>query len=110
MSIVLDGSPASEGIAVGKVFLLHWGVPTVPHRTIEESATSLEVERFHEARLGNGAAGHVAELRGGDVALHPNDDEGDTVGAEVGDLFQLGDVGVVRVRGVEPEGDAVFER
>ena len=34
MSIVLDGTPASEGIASGKVFLLEWGVPVVPHETV----------------------------------------------------------------------------
>lgn len=50
MSIVLDGSPASEGIASGKVFLLDWGVPIVPHRTVDAAAVETEVERFHEAR------------------------------------------------------------
>ena len=50
MSTILDGSPASEGIASGKVFLLDWGVPVVPHRTVEAGAVDAEVERFHEAR------------------------------------------------------------
>ncbi len=50
MSTVRDGSPASEGIALGKVHILHWGVPTVPHRTLEADAVDAEVERFHEAR------------------------------------------------------------
>ncbi len=50
MSIVLDGSPTSEGIASGKVFLLHWGVPLVPHETVASTEVSREVERFHEAR------------------------------------------------------------
>jgi len=50
MTIVLDGSPASEGIAAGKVFLLDWGVPVVPHVTVDTSQVEAEVERFHEAR------------------------------------------------------------
>ncbi len=50
MSIVLDGSPTSEGIASGKVFLLHWGVPLVPHETVDPSQVAREVERFHDAR------------------------------------------------------------
>jgi len=50
MSIVLDGSPTSEGIASGKVFLLHWGVPLVPHETVAHVEVEREVERFHEAR------------------------------------------------------------
>jgi phosphoenolpyruvate-protein phosphotransferase (PTS system enzyme I) len=50
MSIILDGSPASEGIASGKVFKLEWGVPHVPHETIREKDVKAEVARFHEAR------------------------------------------------------------
>ena len=50
MSIVLDGSPASGGIASGRIFLLHWGVPVVPHRSVEEAEVEAEVERFHSAR------------------------------------------------------------
>jgi phosphoenolpyruvate-protein phosphotransferase (PTS system enzyme I) len=50
MSITLDGSPASEGITEGEVFLLDWGVPVVPHETVREEEVESEVERFHEAR------------------------------------------------------------
>ena len=50
MSIILDGSPASEGIGSGSVFLLDWGVPVVPHETVTEADAADEVERFHEAR------------------------------------------------------------
>jgi phosphotransferase system enzyme I (PtsI) len=50
MSTVLDGAPASEGIVSGKVFLLHWGVPVVPHETVDSSLVDSEVERFHESR------------------------------------------------------------
>jgi phosphotransferase system enzyme I (PtsI) len=50
LSQVLDGSPASEGIAAGPVFLLHWGVPVVPHETVSPDGVDSEVERFHEAR------------------------------------------------------------
>jgi phosphotransferase system enzyme I (PtsI) len=50
MSTVLDGSPTSEGIASGTVFLLHWGVPIVPHETVAPDAVEHEVQRFHEAR------------------------------------------------------------
>ncbi len=50
MSITLDGSPASEGITEGAVFLLDWGVPVVPHETVREEDVAGEIERFHEAR------------------------------------------------------------
>jgi len=50
MSTILDGSPASEGIAAGKVFHLDWGLPTVPHATVEREDVPEEVERFHQAR------------------------------------------------------------
>lgn len=51
MSITLDGSPASEGITEGAVFLLDWGVPVVPHETVRKEDIEAEVERFHEARV-----------------------------------------------------------
>jgi phosphotransferase system enzyme I (PtsI) len=50
MSVVLDGSPASEGIASGKVFHLEWGMPIVPHVTIPDERATEEIERFHAAR------------------------------------------------------------
>ena len=50
MSIILDGSPASEGIGSGRVFVLDWGVPVVPHETVAEADATSEIERFHEAR------------------------------------------------------------
>jgi phosphotransferase system enzyme I (PtsI) len=49
MAIVLDGFPASEGIASGSVLCLEWGVPVVPHETLSEGQISAEEERFHEA-------------------------------------------------------------
>jgi phosphotransferase system enzyme I (PtsI) len=48
--VVLDGSPASEGIASGRVFHLQWGIPIVPHVTIADARVGAEVERFHAAR------------------------------------------------------------
>ncbi|MBW3533796.1 MAG: hypothetical protein KY453_01050 [Gemmatimonadetes bacterium] len=33
-AIVLDGFPASEGIGLGRVHILRWGVPEVEHRTV----------------------------------------------------------------------------
>ena len=53
MSIILDGSPASEGIGSGRVFVLDWGVPVVPHEKLEEADAPDEVERFHEAKRDN---------------------------------------------------------
>ena len=50
MSIVRDGSPASEGIAQGPVVVVSWGVPTVPHRTLADTEIEAEVDRFNEAR------------------------------------------------------------
>ncbi len=50
MSIVLDGSPASEGIVSGPAFVLEWGLPRVPHRSITDDGIDAEIGRFHEAR------------------------------------------------------------
>ena len=50
MSTVLDGLPASDGIAVGRVFHLEWGMPLVPHVTIPAVRANEEIERFHAAR------------------------------------------------------------
>jgi len=50
VSVILDGSPASEGIASGKVFLLHWAVPVVAHETVSGQEVDNEVDRFHAAR------------------------------------------------------------
>lgn len=61
MSRILDGSPAAEGIASGKVFLLEWGVPVVPHETVDPDAVAVEVERFHDAR--NWAKERIREVK-----------------------------------------------
>lgn len=50
MTLVLDGSPASDGIACGRVFRLDWGIPLVPHVTIPVERVPDEIERFHAAR------------------------------------------------------------
>jgi phosphotransferase system enzyme I (PtsI) len=50
MSIILDGSPAAEGIGSGRIFKLHWGIPVVAHETVIPERVGQEVERFHAAR------------------------------------------------------------
>lgn len=50
MSTILDGSPASEGIASGKVFLLEWGMPVVAHESISDDRVDDEIRRFDDAR------------------------------------------------------------
>ena len=35
MSRVLDGSPASEGMGTGRVRVVDWAVPKVPHEMVE---------------------------------------------------------------------------
>ena len=50
MSIVMDGFGASEGIGLGPVRVLAWGVPEVSHETVAESQIDREVVRFHQAR------------------------------------------------------------
>lgn len=49
MSVILDGNPASEGMAAGPVFRLQWGVPLVSHRSISDEQAPGEIERFREA-------------------------------------------------------------
>ncbi|MGD2047799.1 MAG: phosphoenolpyruvate--protein phosphotransferase, partial [Gemmatimonadota bacterium] len=61
MTVVLDGSPASEGIASGTVFHLEWGMPVVPHVTISDDQAEAEIARFHAAR--EWAKERLAELK-----------------------------------------------
>ncbi len=63
MSQTLDGGPGSEGIARGRVHLLRWGIPQVPHKVIPEEEIPEEVERFHEAR--EWARHRIADLQRG---------------------------------------------
>jgi len=50
VSVILDGTAASEGIASGRVFHLEWGMPIVPHVTIPDERAEAEIQRFHAAR------------------------------------------------------------
>lgn len=50
MSTTLDGFPASEGIAWGRVRRIPWGVPSVPHEVVAVDRVEAEVNRFTEAR------------------------------------------------------------
>ncbi|MGI8496002.1 MAG: phosphoenolpyruvate--protein phosphotransferase [Gemmatimonadaceae bacterium] len=45
----LLGIPASPGIVIGPVHLLHWEVPSVPRRIIPDERIPSELERFHGA-------------------------------------------------------------
>ena len=63
MSQTLDGGPGSEGIARGRVHLLRWGIPQVPHKVIPEEEIPEEVERFHQAR--EWARHRIADLQRG---------------------------------------------
>ncbi len=47
MSKVFDGIGASEGIGAGRVHILTWGVPDVPHRSVEPDAVEGEVEKLY---------------------------------------------------------------
>jgi phosphoenolpyruvate-protein phosphotransferase (PTS system enzyme I) len=60
VSKIFDGVGASEGIGAGPVHLLAWGVPDVPHETVEPDAVEGEVDKLHEV-LG-WAKGRVQEL------------------------------------------------
>ena len=48
MSKVFDGIGASEGIGAGRVHILTWGVPEVPHESIDPDVVADEVERLRE--------------------------------------------------------------
>ena len=50
MSTVRDGLPVSEGISFGRIRVLRWGVPDVPHETIPTSQVDEHVASFHAAR------------------------------------------------------------
>ena len=48
MSKVLDGIGASEGIGAGRVHILNWGVPEVPHRSVDPDDVESEEEHLRE--------------------------------------------------------------
>ena len=48
VSKVLDGIGASEGIGAGRVHILNWGVPDVPHRSIDPEEVVGEEEHLRE--------------------------------------------------------------
>jgi phosphoenolpyruvate-protein phosphotransferase (PTS system enzyme I) len=52
VSRTFDGVSISDGVAVGPIRRVRWGVPEVPHVSIPESSAEEEVERFEEARRG----------------------------------------------------------
>ena len=49
MDRILQGIPASPGVAVGDAHLLLWEVPEVPHRIVPDSEIPAELERFVSA-------------------------------------------------------------
>lgn len=48
--VVIEGFPASEGIARGRVRRIVWAVPAVPHLTVPGGERNREIERFRRAR------------------------------------------------------------
>ena len=60
MSKVFDGIGASEGIGAGRVHILNWGVPEVPHQSVEPDAVDAEVE--HLLEVVEWAKGRLLEL------------------------------------------------
>ena len=48
MSKVFDGLGASEGIGAGRVHILTWGVPEVPHQSVEPEDVESEVDHLRE--------------------------------------------------------------
>ena len=66
MSRVFDGSPASEGMGTGRVRVVDWAVPRVPHRMVEPEAVDAEVERFKAAR--DRVRARLEELKAGTEA------------------------------------------
>ncbi|MDQ6886990.1 MAG: phosphoenolpyruvate--protein phosphotransferase [Gemmatimonadota bacterium] len=59
MELSLVGIPASPGIVIGPVHLLHWEVPSVPRRIIPDEQIASELERF---RLSLGRAAERLRL------------------------------------------------
>ncbi len=51
MSLVRDGFSASEGIVSGKIRLVHWSVPEVPHDPLDPGKVQDELDRFERARV-----------------------------------------------------------
>ena len=49
MDRTLRGIPASPGIAVGTVHVLHWEVPDVPHHIIQDEEVPRELKRLDDA-------------------------------------------------------------
>lgn len=60
-TVVLDGMPASEGIAIGRAAVVRWSVRDVPRTTIPD--TSVEAERAIFSEACAWAGSRLAELR-----------------------------------------------
>ena len=60
MSNVLDGIGASEGIGAGRVHILNWGVPEVPHRSIDPE--EVDRQEAHLREVFEWAKGMLLEL------------------------------------------------
>jgi len=61
MGRVLDGSPASPGIAIGAAWVVGWDIPRVPNVTVSAGDVDREIARFHDAR--EWAKGRIAAIR-----------------------------------------------
>ena len=60
MSKIFDGIGASEGIGAGRVHILNWGVPDVPHRSIDPD--EVEKEEAHLREVFEWAKTRIIEL------------------------------------------------
>jgi phosphotransferase system enzyme I (PtsI) len=49
MARIFDGLPVSEGIAFGRIRVVRWGVPKVPHVIVRSEDADREVDHFHGA-------------------------------------------------------------
>ena len=50
MGRVLDGTPASPGIAIGTAWVVGWDMPRVPNVTVSARDVDREIARFNDAR------------------------------------------------------------
>ena len=58
---LLTGIGVSPGSAIGPAYIVHWGLPDVPHRVVSKRAVPGEIEHLREAIAG--AKRHLEELR-----------------------------------------------
>lgn len=91
-SRLLTGIGVSPGVAVGPAYIVHWGLPDVPHRVVTPDDVPHEIDRLHQAL--DAVRLHLLHLKQR-VALQAGASEAEIFGAQILMLSDVEFVGAV---------------